>query len=120
MGRKNKKKDYGFKPHEKDIRSQDNHHVRITRNMLQSLAWQELTPYAVIIFIFIKAKYTGNNDDNLSFTYAEGAKLMNKRTFTKGVNLLIKYGFITLVEQNRHKKKANIYGLSDQWQRYKN
>lgn len=113
-----KKKDYGFKPFEKEVKSADNHHLRITRNMMESKAWKELSVYSKVLYVEMKNKYTGSNDNDISFTYKEALEIMNARTFTKSVDQLIEFGFIKLVEQNWTTRRPNIYGFNDQWKLY--
>jgi len=113
-----KKKDYGFKPFEKDVTSADNHHIRITRSMLSSNAWKTLTVHSRVLYMEMKSKYTGGNENDISFTYKEALEIMNDRTFTKCIDQLIDLGFIKLLEQNWTLRKPNIYGFSDQWKYY--
>lgn len=113
-----KKKDYGFKPFEKDLTSADNHHIRITRSMLSSKAWKMLTVHSRVLYMEMKNKYTGSNENDISFTYKEALEIMNDRTFTKCIDQLIELGFIKLLEQNWTLRKPNIYGFSDQWKYY--
>ncbi|KRE70766.1 hypothetical protein [Paenibacillus sp. Soil750] len=109
-----KKKDYGFKLFEKST-SADNRHIRITLDMMDSKAWKELTAHSRMLYMEMKAKYTGSNQNDISFTYKEALKIMNDRTFTKCIDQLIEYGFIKLLQQNWTKREPNIYGFSEQW-----
>ena len=113
-----KKKDYGFKPFEKNVRSADNHHVRITRNMMESKAWKELTVHSRVLYMEMKAKYNGTNDNDISYTYTEGTELMSKLTFTKSMDQLIELGFIKIVSQGWNVREPNIYGFHDMWLHY--
>lgn len=114
MGKK--RKDYGFRPFEgPGIRGK---HLRITNFMMESAAWKDLTIHSIALYVHIKAKFNYSNEDNISFTYAEGERLMNKRTFTKSIDQLIDLGFIKIVRQGWTTREPNIYGFSDQWQRY--
>ncbi|ANY69735.1 hypothetical protein BBD42_27015 [Paenibacillus sp. BIHB 4019] len=115
MSRK-KKKDYSFRPFEKATSSIDNHHIRITRNMMESVAWKELSVHAVVLYLAMKTKYTGSNENDISFTYAEGEKLMNKATFTKSMDQLIENGFIQIIRQGWSIREPNIYGFHTMWQ----
>ncbi len=113
-GGKRKKKDYGFKPFEKSTNA-DNRHIRITLDMMESKAWKKLTAHSKMVYQEMKAKYTGSNENNISFTYKEATEIMNERTFTKCIDQLIECGFIKLIEQNWATRKSNIYGFNDQW-----
>lgn len=113
-----RKKDFGFKPFEKDMSSADNHHIRITRSMLSSKAWKQLSVHSKVLYMEMKSKYTGNNEDDICYTYKEAQEIMNDRTFTKCIDQLIDLGFIKLLEQNWTLRKPNIYGFNDQWKYY--
>ena len=108
------KTQYEFKPCESTSKKPKKY-LRITNNMMESKAWEGLTCHAMALYIHIKAKYNFTNDDNLSFTYVEGKKLMDKKTFTKAIDKLIESGFIYIVRQGLL-KECSIYGLSKEWQ----
>lgn len=92
--------------------------VRIAADMMDSLAWKQLSVYEQVLYLHLKRKFNGGNEHNLSFTYREGQELMSKRTFIKSIDHLIALGFIDLVEHWRHAKKPSIYGLSTRWRDY--
>lgn len=97
--------------------------LRIAGDMLDSLAWKQLSVYEQVLYLHIKNKFRVNkvgesNERNISFTYSEGQKLMSKRTFTQSIDRLIELGFVDLVEHWRHAKKPTIYGLSARWRDY--
>lgn len=114
---KRKPKDYGFKPFEKEP-IPDNSHIRITLNMMRSRAWKELTAHSKELYGEMKAKYNGSNENDISFTYAEGELLMNKKTFTKSLDQLIDLGFIKVVRQSWTTRECSIYGFHTMWQYY--
>jgi hypothetical protein len=118
LGKKRKPKDFGFKHFEKDPYVPDNSHIRITLNMMRSKAWKELSVHSRVLYIEMKAKYTGNNEDNISFTYTEGEELMNKKTFTKSLDQLIELGFIKVVRQSWTTRECSIYGFHTMWHHY--
>ncbi len=118
MARARKKKDYGLKPFEKDVKSADNHHIRVTRNMMESVAWKALTVYSRVLYIEMKLKYVGSNENDISFTYAEGEALMSKHTFTKSIDQLIDHGFIQIIRQGWSIREPNIYGFHIMWQQF--
>lgn len=107
---------FEFKPFESTIKK-PKHYIRLTDNMMQSPAWKELKSNAMVLYINIKAKYNFTNSNNLEYTYKEGIKLMDKKTFTKSLDQLIEHGFIHIVRQGVL-KECSIYGLSNEWQYY--
>jgi len=95
-------------------------HYRITINMIESMAWKDLDIYSRDLYHSMKAKFNFNNEDDISFTYEEGKKLMSERSFTKAIDSLIEHGFIKIIFLGRAYRKPNIYGFSDLWQQYPN
>lgn len=108
------KTQYDFKSYE-SISKKPKKYLRLTDNMMKSKAWEALTCHAIVVYINIKLKYNFTNENNLSFTYSEGKKLMDKTTFTKALDNLIENGFIKIVRQGVL-KECSIYGLCEQWQ----
>ncbi|MFC5531021.1 hypothetical protein [Cohnella yongneupensis] len=117
MAKKKKYKDYSFKPFELSPGKRHNH-ARITYDMMDSKAWNQLSIYAIGLYLAMKKKFNGGNEHDISFTYAEGQKLMAKKTFTKALDQLIEVGLIDLNYQGRYVREPNIYGFSCRWQQY--
>ena len=110
------KTQYEFKPFESKSKKSNNY-LRLTDDMMKSTAWQGLSCHAIALYVSIKIKYNFTNENNLSFTYEEGKKLMDKKTVTKTLDELIAHGFIHIVRQG-YLKECSIYGLSSEWQYY--
>lgn len=92
--------------------------VMLPNELIDSKAWKELSCYAVRVYIEIKHKYNGKNDGNLSYTYREGIKIMNKKRFTKALRELVNNGLIDIIRSGGLYKKCNIFGLSERWKSY--
>jgi len=110
------KSQYEFKLFESTTKK-PKHYVRITDNQMESKAFKALTCYGKVLYLYMKKKYNFTNENNISFTYKEGAELMNKKTFTKSMDNLIDNGLIYIVRQGLL-KQCSIYGLSKEWQYY--
>jgi hypothetical protein len=93
-------------------------HLRLANSMMESKAWQELTCYSITLYLHIKMKYNYKNEDDISFTYAEGEKLMSEQTFRKSIAQLINLGFIKVVREGWTIRKCTIFGLHNQWKYY--
>jgi hypothetical protein len=93
--------------------------VRLAVDMLASPAWIGLSPYAQTVYLRMKAKFTGNNTDNISMTYEEIGDVMDARTFRKYRDELIARGFIKYIEHNKYTIRCNIYGFSAEWKTWK-
>lgn len=104
----------------------------ICHDLYHSKAWQELTAYDITLYLHMYSKYQAkrvkkgkhkgelisSNKDNISVPAKEYRQLMHQNTFEKSIDNLIDKGFIRLIENRYHIRKCNIYGLSDDWQRY--
>ena len=103
-----------------ESRSENSPYARITKNMVTSQAWQQLNCYEQTLYLHMKLKYNGKpgSERDISFTYAEGQKLMSKKTFTRSMDKLIEVGLIDLVTHRPFSAACNIYGLSRRWHNY--
>jgi len=106
--------------HSFESSTENSPYARITRNMINSRAWQALNCFEQTIYLHLKLKYSGKpgGEKDISFTYKEGEKLMSKRVFTRSIDKLIEVGLIDLVEHRPYSAACNIYGLSDRWHNY--
>lgn len=113
-----KKKQTSFKTFESF--TEHAQHLRIAHNMMDSAAWKELDPYDVVVYLEFKRRYNGkkDNESDISLTYEEMKKKMDKERFKKSIDRLIEVGFIDLVKHRAQQRKATIYGLSNRWRYY--
>ena len=99
-------------------------YLRITKDMMESAAWQELDPFDVTVYLYMKSKFTKNNAkgtdkrDDISLTYEEISGKMSQNRFKKSIDNLIEKGFINLVLHRPQNRQATIYGLSARWHYY--
>ncbi len=108
--------------------------ANIYMSMLMSAAWQSLNAGAKMLYMYCKAQYYGEKrkpkPDFRQLTEQEQQQCftMNKskwkdlyhiytndRQFYKDMSLLIKSGFIELIESGKNTRTKNIYMLSDKW-----
>lgn len=92
--------------------------VMLPNKMIDSKAWQELSCYARAVYIEIRRRYNGSNEDNLSYTYREASKIMHIDTFAKALKELVNNGLIDIIRSGGLYRKSNIFGLSDRWKFY--
>jgi len=92
--------------------------VMLPNELINSKAWKELSCYARVVYIEIKHKYNGKNDDNLSYTYREGIEIMSSKRLTKALGELVNNGLIDVVRSGGLYRKCTIFGLSDRWKSY--
>jgi hypothetical protein len=104
--------------------------AKITHDMMQSPAWRNLSLRQQGLYLHIKAKYRakmtrGNlesdNRDNLSLPKSEWHSNLysDYRTFSKDIRKLEDNGFLKTIRYGKAMHQCNLYGLSDEWKRWK-
>ena len=92
--------------------------VMLLHELMDSKAWQGLSCYARTVYTEIRRRYNGKNDKNLSLTYKEAEKIMNRHTYSKALKELVNHGLIDIIRSGGLYRKSNIFGLSDRWKFY--
>lgn len=123
MGARKKKyvpKRYEAKATSKDVSA------NIYSSMMQSQAWRNLTPNAIRLYLYMKLQLYGQKSiSGYGEEYFYFNKAMwrdtypiytNQAQFYKDRDLLVKNGFIEIVEHGQNTRTKAIYKLSDRWQ----
>ena len=100
-------------------------YVKITHEMMNSPAWQDLNTRQWGLYLAIKSKYRqkvvhgrveNSNRDDISYTKAEAMKHYGDyRTFQADMESLKEHGFIRLISSGYRLRTCNIYGFDDGW-----
>jgi len=99
-------------------RKANDRHIRITMDMMKSNAWKNLKPTSIVLYLAIKLRYDGKNQDEIQFPYSEAEKLgLSIGTIKTAFNELSENGFIETVSCGKFNRTANVYKLSSEWQR---
>lgn len=113
------------KPTHQSFESKNEHgrFMKLTINMLESKAWQELDAYDIAAYVHFKSKLTKNkagdfNHQNISLTYKEMETVMSWGRFKKSVDNLLRVGLIDIVRHSPHTRDATIYALSSRWHKF--
>lgn len=95
-------------------------------SMMQSNAWMQLSKNARLLYLYMKAQYYGaknikeHPETDFVFNWALASKTYklysNYARFKSDRDMLIKYGFIELVENGKNTRTKSIYRFSDKWQ----
>lgn len=91
------------------------HFVALPDYMTNSKAWKDLSCKAVWVYIELKKKDFGYNEENLSLTYNEVKYKMASGTFRGAIKELVKGGFIEIIRPGGLYRRCTIYGLSYKW-----
>lgn len=104
-------------------------HTRIFNSMLESNAIKHLNGRQITLYLYMKKQYRGketkNNPNgkqeqfyfNWHLANSKYKLYSNQETFYKDIKVLIKYGFIDCIENNRNLRQKNVYAFSDRWQK---
>ena len=103
--------------------------TKITNEMMQSPAWEDLNIRQQGLYLRLKSKYrekrvngvtVESNVDNISLPKAEWHIIYGDyRTFKKDMDALHEKGFIRTVARAKYMGEPNIYGFTDKWTEYK-
>ena len=73
------------------------------------------TSYRVLTYMFLESK--GKRE--FTFPKSKWRRFISPDGFQKAKKQLIKLGFIEEIENNAHRKKANVYRFKSEWKNYK-
>ena len=100
--------------------------TKITRDMMQSRAWKDLSLRQQGLYLHLKAKYTqksthgiveSTNRDDISLPKAEWSPKLygDYRTFAEDIQKLEDNGFIRTTRYGKALHQCNLYGFTDDW-----
>lgn len=91
--------------------------VPIFRDMLKSPAWEALGNAARVAYVHIKAKCVSPNPGNLSLSYNEMERIMERRTFSGALKELEEFGFIEKTQTGGLYRRRNFFRLIEEWRK---
>jgi hypothetical protein len=97
---------------------EESNFVQLTRKMLKSPAWQDLSPTTKLAYINIKFNHYGDNAKNIKCPFSTLVNTMSPTTWAKATRELQDHGFITVQGSRGLGRKPNIYALSNEWRRW--
>ena len=92
--------------------------VALHWEIIDSLAWQKLTNASRVALIHLKRKVVKPNPGEISLSYHEMERIMNRHTFSKALKQLEAFGFIIKEQHGGLYRKRNFFRLSEEWRRY--
>jgi len=103
--------------------------TKITRDMMNSPAWHNLSLRQRGLYQHLKSKYVQrtihgivtSNKDDISLPRSEWLPELytNYRSFETDMAKLMDNGFIIAIRRGGCERKCNIYGFSDDWTEWK-
>ena len=91
--------------------------VKLTYSLIKSEAWKWLRPISQSVYIELRRRFNGSNNGKISFSLAEGARILraSKSTIQKALLELEEHGFIKLVKKGHFTgRMASEYALTDE------
>ncbi len=99
--------------------------IQLFHYIYDSKAFQTLSPKAVRVYLELKRRYDGSNDNNLSLTYIELTEKFgfSSTTIRKAFIELEEHGLIDVkthggLKVGMKSRQCNIFGLSERWKDY--
>ena len=89
--------------------------VAIPKEMLRTEAWESISNPARVAYLHLKDKCVSYNPGEITLSFKEMERIMDRHTFKKAVNQLEDHGFIKKEQRGGLYRKRNYYRLIDQW-----
>ena len=89
--------------------------VAIEKSLLASEQWGRLSSKAVHVYILVRQKFNGKNEDDLSLTYREVQNKMSTATFSKALKELLNSEILIMVRPGGIERKCNIFSIRNKW-----
>jgi hypothetical protein len=91
--------------------------VMLPNHMTNCEAWKRLSFKAAWVYIEMRKKFKGHNENNITLSYREMKWKLASASFWMAIQELVEYGFIKIVKHGGLYRNATIYGLDKRWER---
>jgi hypothetical protein len=89
--------------------------VAIFKEMLASEAWAAIGNPARVAYLHLKGKCVAQGDCEVTLSFQEMERIMDRHTFARALNQLEAKGFITKDQRGGLYRRRNYFTLSEQW-----
>ncbi len=89
--------------------------VYITKEMLKSEAFMELTNASRVTYLLLQAQIKSFGQTEIILPYSQIEKYMDRNTFSRSIKQLVKFGFIKKKQKGGLLRRTNIYSFSEEW-----
>ena len=95
--------------------------VMISKRLLESPAWLDLSSNAKVIYIHLKKqKQNADCNEKIKLPYRDRRENpLSFRSFSRAIKALIEHGFVELEEKGGLERRPNVYRLSEKWEEWK-
>lgn len=93
--------------------------VMVFKEMMKCEAWAELTNASRVAYLHLKSKCISSDQDEVTLSFKEMERFMNRNTFSRSIKQLAKCGFITKTQTGGLFRTRNHYQFSEEWRTFK-
>lgn len=93
--------------------------VAIVKDMLKSEAWLLISNASRVAYIHLKSKCVTAKNDEITLSFKEMERVMDRHTFSRSLNQLEAHGFITKDKRGGLYRKRNYFRISEQWKTFR-
>lgn len=87
--------------------------------MLQSEAWEAISNPARVAYVHLKSKCITANSGEITLSFKEMERIMDRHTFARSLGQLEAHGFITKNQRGGLFRKRNYFRISEQWKSFR-
>ncbi len=87
--------------------------------IVDSKAWQGLTSSAKVAYIHLKRKVVNSTPGEITLSYTEMEKHLNRRAFSRALTLLEEKGFTERTKRGGLYRRRNFFRFSNEWRNTK-
>jgi hypothetical protein len=92
--------------------------VAVLKEMLKSEAWEAISNPARVAYIHLKGKCITANGGEITLSFKEMERIMDRHTFSRALGQLVAHGFIIKDQRGGMFRKRNFYRFSEQWKTF--
>lgn len=93
--------------------------VAIFREMLKSEAWKDLTNASRVAYVHLKGKCINAHGGEVTLSFKEMERIMDRHTFKRSLDQLEASGFITKEQRGGLYRRRNYFRFSEQWRTFR-
>lgn len=91
--------------------------VPIFREMLKSPAWEKIGNPSRVAYIHLKDKCVSRDPGEITLSYHEMERIMERRTFARALHELENFGFIDRIQRGGLFRRRNYFRLIEEWRK---
>jgi DNA-binding transcriptional regulator YhcF (GntR family) len=89
--------------------------IALEWSVVDSKAWEQLTNAARVAYIHLKRKVTNSTPGEITLSYNQMEKFMNRHTFADALTQLERKGFIEKTQMGGLYRRRNFFRLINEW-----